>query len=105
MSEIMQKAIAALADSPLTTKGVIVTGAGSWMGRFLEVMPDIISITGACIAGLAGFFLFIRHRKAGKLDDARRVGVNMQNAHDAKMQALEYERVQLELERFKSGSA
>lgn len=102
MSEIMQKAIAALADNPLITSGVVVTGAGSLTARVLDVVPDIISMTGACIAGLAGFYLFIRHRKAGKLDDARRVGVNMQNAHDARMQALQYERVQLELDRYKA---
>ena len=102
MSEILQKTALALADSPLTTKAVFLTGAGSWAGRAYEFLPDAISLVGAVFALFAAAALFIRHRNTGKLAAERRIGVKMQNAHDAKMQVLELERMQIELRKLRA---
>ena len=116
MLEMAQKAAIALVDSPLITKGVIMMGAGSAAGRYLDLLPDVISITGGLVAIVAGTYLIKRHKKAMQLDDARREGVRLQNAHDAKvhehsdkvrehsdkMRDIELEMTRLELERFKA---
>jgi len=63
MQDLKTSLMMEAADSPLTTKGVVLLGAGSVADlTWVEYMPMFFSLTGSAIAGLAGVWLFMRHR-------------------------------------------
>lgn len=64
--EIVQGVI----DSSVTTKAVNLVGVGGmadsiWFG----VLPDLMSMAGGVIAGVAGVYLIMRHNSQRKLND------------------------------------
>ena len=66
--EKTQQIIQHVAESPLTSKGVVALGLGSGAGGFLQVVPSIISVVGSIVAIIVGLYLIKRHHASTKLD-------------------------------------
>ncbi len=67
MQDLKTSILLEMADSQLTTKGVFVIGGASVADQWVQYMPMFFSMTGSAIAGLAGIWLFMRHRAQYKL--------------------------------------
>ena len=68
-----------MADSPMTTKGIMLLGVGSFADlRWYEYMPMFFSLTGSAIAGIAGVWLFMRHRSQHKLNKLTAIKVQLE---------------------------
>ena len=79
MQDLSESVIQSVADSPLTTKGVFALGAGSFADLgWYEYMPMLFSLTGSAIAGLAGIWLFMRHRSQHKLNKLNLIKVQLE---------------------------
>jgi len=79
MQDLKMSAVQSVADSPLTTKAVMVLGAGSVADLgWYEYLPMFFSLTGSAIAGLAGFWLFMRHRQQYKVAKLNEIKVRLE---------------------------
>ena len=68
MQDLSESVLLAVADNPITTKAVVAVGAGSiYASQMATYLPLFFSLTGSAIAGLAGFWLFMRHRAQYRL--------------------------------------
>ena len=79
MQDLSESVIQTVADHPLTTNSIMALGVGSFADlHWYEYMPMFFSLTGSAIAGLAGIWLFMRHRSQHKLNKLNLIKVQLE---------------------------